>query len=83
MPQISHEVDEPNMVLALVAAGLGISLVPESTCKLERAGVGFRPLHPSPPIVETALAWRRDNASLAVEGFLQAFHEARGRRANP
>jgi DNA-binding transcriptional LysR family regulator len=78
VPHVRHEADEPRMLLGLVAMGLGISLVPESALRMEWPGVVFRALHPSPPVLETALVWRRDPTSLIIEGFLLAFHEHRG-----
>src|SRR5690349_16649745 len=54
MPKVQHEVDYPGMVLGLVAAGVGIALVPLSASRLS-AGVRFVRLQRSPPILETSL----------------------------
>jgi DNA-binding transcriptional LysR family regulator len=69
--RIRHEVEHPFSVLTLVAAGLGISLVPASAVSNERGGVRHRPLHPAGPAVELAVAWRRGHHAPALDAFLQ------------
>jgi DNA-binding transcriptional LysR family regulator len=70
-PNFTHEIDQPQAALALVAVGAGISLVPASVRDTRPRGIVFRPLHPS-RLVQTALAWRRDVASPLVNAFVQA-----------
>jgi DNA-binding transcriptional LysR family regulator len=72
VPKVPHEIDHPQMVLGLVATGIGISLVPASVRKTRPRGVVFRPLRPSPRILQTALSWRRDTASPLVADFVRA-----------
>jgi DNA-binding transcriptional LysR family regulator len=43
VPNVHDEVDYPSMVLALVAAGIGVSLVPASIRKIQSAGLVFLP----------------------------------------
>jgi len=80
-PRVRYEVDHPDLVLRLVTAGMGISLVPASAHKVRRPGVAYRPVLPSSPILETALAWRRDDGSPIVKAFVdvakQVFGESR------
>jgi DNA-binding transcriptional LysR family regulator len=78
VPHVRHEADHPLTVLALVAAGLGISLVPESVGAVGRPGIVFRPLQRAPRILRTAVAWRRDDRSRStmVEPFLQIVRES-------
>jgi DNA-binding transcriptional LysR family regulator len=49
-----HEADHPQTILALVEAGVGVSLVPASAARARSAGVRFRPL-PSPA---SSATWR-------------------------
>src|SRR6478752_198641 len=56
--QIVQEVAEMQTVIGLVAAGVGISLVPESVRALVRHGVTYRPLDGNAPVVRLAMAWR-------------------------
>jgi DNA-binding transcriptional LysR family regulator len=71
IPRALHDADHPSMVLGLVAAGLGISLVPASAQANAPRGVVFRTMRPSSPIVQTVVAWRR-NASPLVDDFVKA-----------
>ena len=75
VPHVQDEVDHPETVLGLVAAGLGVSLVPAWACKLVRPGVVFRPLRPSPPIIQTMVAWRRDATSPLVAELLRVVRD--------
>ena len=58
-------------IVGLVSAGMGLALVPQSVSKLMRPGVEYRLLRDPTPQVETGLAWRRDNASPVLAGFLE------------
>ena len=49
--------------LALVAAGLGVALVPASTQDLHPAGVAYRPLRDAGPTLTTITAWRSENTN--------------------
>ena len=49
----------------------GMALVPQSVSNLMRPGVEYRALSDATPLVETGLAWRRDNASPVLHGFLE------------
>lgn len=46
-PQIRHEVSETSTLVTLVAAGLGVAVVPAPTAELDIAGVVYRPLQPA------------------------------------
>jgi DNA-binding transcriptional LysR family regulator len=56
--------------LALVSAGLGVTLMPASIRNLRRDGVVYRPLAPPVPHVEMAVAYRHDERSAVVPEFL-------------
>ncbi|WP_256079283.1 LysR family transcriptional regulator [Massilia sp. YIM B04103] len=70
-PAIGQEAIQMQTIVSLVSAGMGIALVPQSVSNLRRPGVEYRPLRQSTPLVETGLAWRRDNASPVLRGFLE------------
>jgi DNA-binding transcriptional LysR family regulator len=72
VPKVPHEIDHPQMVLGLVATGVGIAFVPVWVRKARPRGVVLRPLRPSARILQTALAWRRDAAWPLVRGFVEA-----------
>jgi DNA-binding transcriptional LysR family regulator len=48
-PRISHEVVESYSLLSLVAAGLGVALVPECVSRMSRPGIAYRPLEAPAP----------------------------------
>ncbi len=56
-PREEHVVRELPTQLALVAAGLGVALVPASTRVLRESDVAYVPLEAPTPIVTSALAW--------------------------
>jgi len=73
--KIKYEVDQPQTVLAIVAAGLGISLVPASLRMLKIPGVDYRRLVPPGPPLETVIAWRRDSSPSFVQAFVSVARE--------
>ncbi|MFC5065280.1 LysR family transcriptional regulator [Actinomycetospora atypica] len=67
VPRHTHEADQTSIVLALVAAGLGVALLPESVLAVVVAGVRYLELRDPPPVTaDVALAWRRDDPSPAL-----------------
>ena len=69
-PEIGQEAIQMQTIVGLVSAGMGLALVPQSVSNLMRPGVEYRALHDATPQVETGLAWRRDNTSPVLAGFL-------------
>jgi DNA-binding transcriptional LysR family regulator len=74
-PRKEHEAPGTAALLALVAAGLGIALVPASVRALPLAGVVFRDVTDS-ATVELACAWREDTDSSLVRGVLASLQSA-------
>ena len=70
-PVIGQEAIQMQTIVGLVSAGMGLALVPQSVSNLMRPGVEYRALATPTPLVETGLAWRRDNASPVLHGFLE------------
>lgn len=70
-PRIAQEAIQMQTIVGLVSAGMGIALVPQSVSNLRRPGVEYRPLAGKVPLVETGLAWRRDDASPVLQAFLE------------
>jgi DNA-binding transcriptional LysR family regulator len=70
-----QEVREMQTVIALVRAGVGISLVPESVRALAREGVVYRELPAGGPSVELAMAWRSEDRSPVLAAFLEVTRE--------
>ena len=84
--RIAQEVAEMQTVIGLVAAGVGISLVPESVRALDRPGVAYRPLEGGAPALKLEMAWRAADGSPVLAAFLEKARAAapaegeRGRR---
>ncbi len=70
-PEIGQEAIQMQTIVGLVSAGMGLALVPQSVSNLMRPGVEYRALRDPTPLVETGLAWRRDNPSPVLQGFLE------------
>lgn len=69
-PHIGQEAIQMQTIVGLVSAGMGMALVPQSVSNLQRPGVDYRPLSDKTPLIETGLAWRRDNPSAVLRAFL-------------
>lgn len=75
LPQRAHEAVGNAVQLPLVAAGLGVALVPASVQAAPLDGVVFRPVDGA-ATVELALAWRADETNPAVLAVLQVLEAA-------
>jgi DNA-binding transcriptional LysR family regulator len=76
-PRFAQEGGGVQTILALVAAGLGVAMVPASLQHLQRPGVVYREL----PAADTqdvslALVWRKDDRSPVVESLVKIAREA-------
>ncbi|TFW29093.1 LysR family transcriptional regulator, partial [Massilia arenosa] len=69
-PHIGQEAIQMQTIVSLVSAGMGLALVPQSVSNLMRPGVEYRALRDTTPRVDTGVAWRRDNPSPVLKGFL-------------
>ena len=69
-PLMIQEGNTGGAMFGMVAAGLGVTLVPESADLVPWPGVVFRPLTKSEPQLELAIAYRRDSSSTALASFL-------------
>lgn len=57
VPRVRHQVGETSTLVTLVAAGLGVAIVPAPTAALDIAGVSYRPLQPRTLAVDLVAAW--------------------------
>jgi DNA-binding transcriptional LysR family regulator len=76
LPRRTHQAAETSIILTLVAAGLGVALLPESARALNVEGVRLVPVADDVSI-DLALAWRSADLSPALARLLQAL-EANG-----
>ncbi|PKO31618.1 MAG: LysR family transcriptional regulator [Betaproteobacteria bacterium HGW-Betaproteobacteria-7] len=79
-PQVAQEVGDAPTSVALVAAGFGLSLVPEAASSLSVPGVVYRRLANAPDaVVDLSCIYRNDETSPLLQAFLQTIREFRGR----
>ncbi|MBK1660271.1 LysR family transcriptional regulator [Paracraurococcus ruber] len=72
-PEVAQEAPRLPATLSLVAAGLGVSVVPASMRRLAVAGVAYRALADSPgPVAPVRLVLRRAGASATASRFADA-----------
>jgi LysR family transcriptional regulator, benzoate and cis,cis-muconate-responsive activator of ben and cat genes len=83
-PLVRHESAEYQTMLSLIAAGLGITIVPASVRNLRRVGVEFRPLKGVQATAELAVVYRPHRLSRPLSAFIAiASATARGRGGLP
>jgi DNA-binding transcriptional LysR family regulator len=70
VPHVVQTVTELPTAVGLVAAGLGVTLVPASLVGLNRSGVVYRPLKGRPHMVRFAVAYRSRSQPPVVRAFL-------------
>src|SRR5437764_6905724 len=77
-PQIGQEAPRMLSTLSLVAAGLGVTLVPDSMRRLRVHGVAYRRLDGSAGLIAPLnLAWRRDETAAAARRFVALVRQSR------
>jgi DNA-binding transcriptional LysR family regulator len=75
-PTVSFETDDYQTVQGLVAAGVGVALIPELALSSVRDDVFIRALHPKGPVRRVVAATGRgDGASPAAERMLEVLQE--------
>ncbi|GCE09740.1 LysR family transcriptional regulator [Dictyobacter aurantiacus] len=81
-PRVQQEVSEIHILLGLVAADLGVSLVASSAMGLSVPGVVYLPLSDLDHNLafRTVLLWRRDARSPLLQGFLAVAREVFAQR---
>ena len=57
IPRVRQEVEETSTLVTLVAAGLGVAIVPAPTAALDIGGVSYRRLQPRTLAVDLVAAW--------------------------
>ena len=80
-PLVIQEGNTGGAMFGMVAAGLGVTLVPQSADLVPWPGVAFRPLTRSEPKLGLAVAYRRDNDSMALLSFLETVEAVVGELA--
>lgn len=74
-PRVAQEVNQLQIVISLVAAGLGVGLVTASTERLASQDVVYLDLVDPTPRAEFNVVWRKDNTSPLLRAFLAIVRE--------
>lgn len=69
-PNVAQEAIQMQTIISLVAADMGVAIVPQSLQNLQRTGVIYRSLQEPTPEVAIALVWRTQAPSPPVQRFL-------------
>ncbi|HEY9645559.1 MAG TPA: LysR family transcriptional regulator [Chroococcidiopsis sp.] len=77
-PRVVQEAIQMQTIVSLVAAELGIAIVPVSLQNLQRTGVVYRPLQEPTPEAAIAVVWRSPDVSPTVQRFLQVVQDVMG-----
>jgi DNA-binding transcriptional LysR family regulator len=70
-PTIYQEASEPQTVLAMVGAGLGVALMPETTARVIWPGVTFVPIRTNPPSANLYITYPSQDDAPVVRAFLK------------
>jgi DNA-binding transcriptional LysR family regulator len=79
VPNAPHEADHLQMIVAMIAAGAGVGLVPSTVRKFKQHRVAYRPLRPPIADLEIAMAWRQDDSSSVLAAFVTEARQALSR----
>ncbi len=71
-PNIAHQTQDMHTAICLVAAGLGVSIVPAGVQLLKSSGVRYCTIDEPRASVSLALAMRRNSRSHVLESFIEA-----------
>jgi DNA-binding transcriptional LysR family regulator len=69
-PHIFQEASEPQTLLAMVGAGLGVTLMPETTARIGWPGVIFVPIKTNPPSANLYITYTTLDDAPVVRAFL-------------
>ncbi|MFJ9572506.1 LysR family transcriptional regulator [Streptomyces bacillaris] len=75
-PRVVQEAPDSYTILALVAAGVGVTLTVTSVQHIQQSGLVYRRIAGPPIRLSAALAWRPDNPSAALRAVLAVAEEA-------
>lgn len=74
-PKVVQEASQMQTILSLVAAGMGVALIPASVRSLHSAGVIYKALRERSPKTGIVVAWRREDSFPALSEFLDVVRE--------
>ncbi|HWW73338.1 MAG TPA: LysR family transcriptional regulator [Duganella sp.] len=76
-PTIFQEASEPQTLLAMVGAGLGVALLPETTSRIGWPGVVFVPIRSNPPSANLYITYTTLDDAPVVRAFLNILNPSK------
>ena len=70
-PLVVQEASDAHTIMSLVAAGIGVSLLPECVSDITPAGTVYRELAGAPSFFDAAIAWNPSRTSAATAALLE------------
>jgi len=77
LPRVAQEARQLDALVALVSAGLGVTLVPGTAERIVREGVVYRPLRDRSLRFQLVALWRRADAPPTVRSFVEVLRAVR------
>jgi DNA-binding transcriptional LysR family regulator len=74
-PRVVQEAIQMQTIIGMVAAGIGVALVPASESNLTRKGVVYKPIQDEGLEVELAMVWAPEGSSPTLRAFLSTVGE--------
>ncbi len=74
-PNVVQEADQTQTIIGLVAAGIGVGVVPGSMQNVRRPGVVYTSIMDPDAVVDVMAAWRRDSQSQCLRVFLDVIRQ--------
>ncbi|MFT8973186.1 LysR substrate-binding domain-containing protein [Zymomonas mobilis] len=74
-PNIAQQAIQMQTIISLVAASMGIAIVPRSLRHMARRDVRYIELQKPAALLETGIAWRKDDQTPTLTRFLDVTHE--------
>ena len=76
MLTVKHQASHLHISLAMVSAGLGVSILPAASQGICTEGVAYRPLDDPNAAVELGMLYRKDDPSALLQEFLKSVRDA-------
>lgn len=70
-PKVAQEAIQMQTIVSLVAAEIGVAIVPDSLQNLRRTGVVYKSFVEETPQVSIAMIWKKDDNSVVLDRFLE------------
>jgi len=74
-PIVAQEAIQMQTIVSLVAAEIGVAIVPASLQQLQRPGIVYKEIAESTPKVTIAMIWRSQDSSAIVQRFLEVVRQ--------